>query len=102
MQGFYRAEKCAGHVWRALWVGGYAARQQAGEDGAVWWVLDPIAHHCHECPIYGADPPGRRYASMGELLRATGGTLPGYGTACDGNCRCHLEEEGPLGGRRWV
>lgn len=96
-QGFYRAEHYAGHVWRGIWVGAHARRQAKGSDDApVRWVLDPLAQHCHECPLYQ-----REYASMGELLNYTGGTLPGYGTTCDGECRCHLEEL--VDGRwRWV
>lgn len=91
-RGYSRAEQYAGHVWRGIWVGAEAQRQAGGDDGPVRWVLDPIAHHCHECPIYGADPPGREYPSLAEMLRFTGGTLPGYGTECDGYCRCHLED----------
>ncbi|MBN1877460.1 MAG: hypothetical protein JXA33_24775 [Anaerolineae bacterium] len=101
-QGFYRAEKYAGHVWRAIWVGAGERRISTGNDGPVRWVLDPLAHHCHECPIYGADPPGREYPSMAALLRFTGGTLPGYGTECDGDCRCHLEELGVDGRWGWI
>lgn len=63
-QNYHRAEKYSGHVWRGIWVGANAARQAEGRDGPVRWVLDIMAHHCHECPIYGADPPGREYPSM--------------------------------------
>lgn len=50
-RGFHWAEQYAGHVWRGIWVGAWERRKQDGEDGPVRWVLDPIAHHCHERPI---------------------------------------------------
>ena len=101
-QGFHRAELYAGHVWRGVWAGVVEQRRESGEDGPVRWVMDPIAHHCTECPIYGADPPGREYPSLAALLRFTAGTLPGYGTECDGSCRCHLEGVGVDGGGGWL
>jgi hypothetical protein len=101
-QGYYRAEHYAGHVWRGIWVGALERRKGEDNDGPVRWVLDPLAHHCHECPIYGADPPGREYPSMGALLRFTGGVLPGFGTECNGECRCHLEEMGEEGAWQWL
>lgn len=54
-------------------------------------MLDPIAHHCRDCIIFGDDPPGKEYPSMDALIVFTGGVLPGYGTECDGDCGCHLE-----------
>lgn len=101
-QGYSRAEHYAGHVWRGIWVGAAEKRRETGDDGPVRWVMDPIAHHCHECPIYGADPPGREYPSMAALLAFTGGTSPGYGTECDGDCRCHLEELSENGVWGWM
>lgn len=100
--GFHRPELYAGHVWRGVWAGVVETRREHPEtDGPVRWVLDPVAMHCTECQIYGADPPGREYPSMAELLRFTGSTLPGYGTECDGSCRCHLEGE-VSGGWGWL
>lgn len=101
-QGYSRAELYAGHVWRGVWAGEGERRRETGVDGPVRWVLDPTAHHCAECPIFGSDPPGRWYASFADMLRYTGGTLPGHGTDCDGNCRCHLEGEMPDGGWGWL
>jgi len=80
----------AGHTWHAAWAGAVERLADGGYAGPVWWVNDPTARHCRECPVFGADPPGRKYTSMAALLQATGGTLPGFGTECDGNCRCHL------------
>lgn len=63
------------------------------------WVLDPVAHHCRECPIYGDDPPGKEYPSIDPLISVTGGVLPGDGTECDGNCQCRF---GRLENGQWV
>ena len=90
--GFHRPELYAGHVWRGAWAGAVEWRREHPEDdGPVRWVLDPFAKHCSQCPVYGDNPPGKEYPSMAELLRFTQGVLPGQGTDCDGNCRCHLE-----------
>jgi hypothetical protein len=94
-QSYSRAELYAGHVWRGIWSGIYQRRQYDQEDGAVRWEWDPLAEHCPTCLRFG----DRTYPSMSAMLSTTGGTLPGYGTECDGRCRCHLEEE--VNGR-WV
>jgi hypothetical protein len=39
------------------------------------------------------------YPSTDSLISVTGGVLPGHGTECDGNCRCHLEK---LENGQWV
>jgi hypothetical protein len=82
-----RVESYAGQMWTAIQDGaGWAARDAEREGGgAVAWVLDDSANHCSECP----DAEGE-YASMDELLEATGGRLPGD-MECEGNCRCWLE-----------
>jgi len=54
---------------------------------AVAWVLDPTAIHCWQCPEFAGI-----YESMTALLAATGGILPGFGTVCDGRCRCDIVE----------
>jgi hypothetical protein len=56
--------------------------------------MDPFARHCGQCPILA-----REYDSWQAMVNATGGVLPGMGTDCDGNCRCHLEM---LVGGLWV
>jgi hypothetical protein len=91
-RSYSRAELYSGNVWHGVWAGVAAKHRLDPNSGPVYWVNDPFADHCHECPIFGAAPPGRRYDSMDALLRATGGVLPGYGTECDGNCRCHLAD----------
>jgi len=101
-RGYSRGALYAGHVWRSIWVGADQRRRQDGEDGPVRWVMDILAEHCTECPIYGDHPPGRQYASMDALLSLTRGTLPGYGTECDGSCRCHLEKQMPDGSWGWM
>lgn len=84
-QGGSRAGRHAGHVWHAGWTG--AVERAKYEDGPVRWRVDPLAQHCTDCARYG----GRIYRSIQELLATTGGILPGFGTECDGNCRCSLE-----------
>jgi hypothetical protein len=42
---------------------------------------------------------GRWYPSTESLISVPGGVLPGDGTECDGNCRCHLEK---LENGQWV
>ncbi len=105
--GFHRGSLYAGHTWHAIWEG---ARQRelydlaTGEITAllpIRWVNDPLARHCVQCPIFGADPPGREYPSWDAMLTVTMGIEPGIGTECNGGCRCHLEQ--PLGpGGAWV
>ena len=94
-QSFSRAELYAGHVWHAIWEGAYQRDRYeealGGYVGPIRWVLDILAHHCRQCPIFGADPPGKEYPSWGAMLSFTRGILPGLGTDCDGWCRCHLE-----------
>ncbi|MBN1261074.1 MAG: hypothetical protein JXB35_10375, partial [Anaerolineae bacterium] len=93
-RSYARGGQYAGHVWRAIWQG---AAQRLGPIGRqtrpVRWVLDPVAEHCRQCQEFGADPPGRTYPSWDALLSFTGGILPGFGTDCNGNCRCHVEVE---------
>lgn len=95
-QGYSRGELYAGHIWRATWMG--ALERARWEElnlgipfGPIRWVLDALAQHCPECLLFGDDPPGREYASVQAMYAITGGILPGYGTTCDGRCRCHLE-----------
>ena len=105
-QGYSRAELYSGHIWRATWSG--ALERARWEElnlgipfGPVRWVLDALAKHCRDCPLFGDVPPGREYSSVDALFAITGGTLPGYGTECDGRCRCHLERQ--VDGRwEWV
>ena len=92
-RGFHQAELYAGNVWHGVWSGVAARHALDPDSGPVRWVLDAHAEHCSECPIFGAPAPGRRYDSMDALLAFTGGVLPGYGTECDGNCRCHLTDD---------
>lgn len=79
----------AGMFWRAIWIGALFAADEAGNEGPVRWVVDPVARHCTTCLLFG----DREYASREALLAATGNILPGVGTECDGNCRCHLEQK---------
>ena len=87
-QGFHRAELYSGSVWHAIWAG---SRGRADIFAPVRWVNDPLARHCRQCIIFGSDPPGKEYPSWDAMETFTGGILPGLGTDCDGNCRCHLE-----------
>jgi hypothetical protein len=94
-QAYSRAELYAGHVWHSIWSGAYQRDRYeemlGGLPGPIRWVLDVWAKHCRQCPIFGADPPGREYPSWDAMLSVTGGITPGFGTDCDGRCRCHVE-----------
>ena len=72
------------------------ARQQPDPSKVpVRWVLDPtVKQHCASCLEFAGT-----YRNMEALLARTGGVLPGAGTDCDGNCRCHLELKVP--GKGW-
>jgi hypothetical protein len=88
-QGFSRGDKYSGHVWHAAWIGAHEGADNPFE--AIRWTLNIFAHHCIDCPIYGAPPPGRVYSSWDAMMMVTGGIAPGHGTQCDGWCRCELE-----------
>lgn len=90
-QGYHRAELYSGHIWRSTWSG--AIERARWEElnlgipsGPIRWILDPAAKHCADCPGLAGT-----YDSVSSMLAVTAGVLPGYGTQCDGNCRCHLE-----------
>ena len=53
--------------------------------------LDPLAHHCSECPEFQS-VDGRVYDSFDDYLSATGGRVPGE-FECRAWCRCWLAEE---------
>ena len=79
----------AGAFWRAIWVGATASLVLGGDQYEIRWVTDPLAKHCKDCRLFG----DITYQNMRTLLVHTGGILPGTGTECDGNCRCHLERD---------
>lgn len=86
-RGGTRGGLYAGNVWHAGWQG---AVERAKYEGApVRWVTDPLAEHCQTCARFG----DREYPSLAALLTVTGGILPGYGTECDGGCRCSLQAQ---------
>lgn len=79
----------AGHFWRMIFMGAaQRIREEERQQGTrirVEWVMDALAEHCAECPVFA-----REYESMDDLLAHTGGILPGQGTECDGHCRCRI------------
>lgn len=79
----------AGAFWRIIWVGAAAWIMLRGDEHAIRWVTDPLARHCKDCRLFG----DITYQNLRTLLQHTGGVLPGTGTECDGNCRCHLQED---------
>lgn len=83
-RGGTRGGLYAGNVWHAGWQG--AVERAKYEGVPVRWVTDPLAQHCQTCARFG----DQEYPSLAALLAVTGGILPGYGTECDGNCRCSL------------
>jgi len=79
----------AGAFWRTIWVGAIAYYLLRGEDHQIRWVTDVTAKHCPDCLLFG----DVTYQNYNTLMRHTGGILPGNGTTCDGNCRCHLARD---------
>jgi hypothetical protein len=66
------------------WAGEQAGYAQAAEaDGLLLeWQLDPVAHHCADCPALANLPP---------MPLAAWPTLPGEGaTDCNVGCRCSM------------
>ncbi len=54
----------------------------------IYWILDPGAQHCSDCPDYAAGSPYGWPGSHNNELSAT----PGDGsTACGAACKCDLE-----------
>lgn len=54
----------------------------------VYWVLEPAAQHCNQCPELAADSPYNAPGLGGHELPAT----PGDGfTDCGAGCKCSLE-----------
>lgn len=79
----------SGAFWRAIWVGGVAWLVLHNDEYNIRWVTDPLAKHCKDCSVFG----DITYQNIRTLLVHTGGILPGAGTECDGNCRCHLARD---------
>lgn len=79
----------SGAFWRAIWVGAAAYYLLKQQSHKVRWVTDVTAKHCPECLLFG----DITYENFTTLMRHTGGILPGNGTTCDGNCRCHLARD---------
>jgi len=53
----------------------------------VTWVLGVTENHCNMCPQFAG-----HYPSFEEMIRHTGGLLPGdVRLTCSGNCKCRLE-----------
>lgn len=52
-----------------------------GEPPELWWVLDPAAAHCDDCPSIAAASP---------YTPDTIPTWPGVGVQCQYNCRCEV------------
>lgn len=84
-RGGVRPGLYGGNVWHAGWKG--AVERERYSPDPVRWRVDPLALHCPTCAKFG----DRVYPTMAALLSLTGGVLPGYGTECDGGCRCTLE-----------
>lgn len=82
----------AGGFWSLIMLGFGDRVRQDPDNPRVRWVRDSRARHCETCLQFGSDT-GKVYDSFDDLLTQTGGVLPSLGTICDGNCRCHLEEE---------
>lgn len=79
----------SGAFWRAIWVGAIAKILLTGDEREIRWVTDPMARHCKDCRLFG----DITYQNIRTLMQHTGGVLPGNGTECDGNCRCHLRRD---------
>jgi len=101
-----RVGRYAGQFWHAIQSGivgrlkkpeapGAPADPQAGK--RVRWVLDAGARHCADCLEFAGE-----YNNIYALLAATRHILPGQGTKCSGNCRCHLEVEVSPGVWEWL
>ncbi|HID24672.1 MAG TPA: hypothetical protein EYP14_20055 [Planctomycetaceae bacterium] len=87
----------AGTYWSLIQRGLLDRARQQPEPSKVpvRWVLDPyVKQHCASCLEFAGT-----YPNMDALLARTAGVLPGAGTDCDGNCRCHLELKIP--GKDW-
>ncbi len=87
-----RADLQAGIAWPGLqdgYVQGGAA-DNANPFSLVYWVLEPLAQHCHDCPAFAAASPYNAPGSGGNELWIA----PGDGTSeCGAGCRCSLSYE---------
>jgi hypothetical protein len=68
---------------------------QANPYGQIWWVLEPRAEHCSECPqLAAASPYDAPWVQGGNILYNS----PGDGqTECGAGCKCSLQYEPPDG-----
>ncbi len=87
----WRTALYGGAFWAALARGLGVGLRQRGNP--VRRFLDPQADHCATCP-----PKEAEYLDWNDMVARAG--IPGDGSdACDGRCRCGVEEE--IGGQ-WV
>lgn len=87
-----RVDLQAGIAWPGMqdgYVKGGAA-DTANPYSLVYWVLEPLAQHCHDCPAFAANSPYNAPGSGGNELWIA----PGDGTSeCGAGCRCSLSYE---------
>lgn len=86
----------AGAFWSLVQRGFGDRVRQDPTNPRTRWVLDRRAKHCDTCLQFGS-VAGKVYDSYDAMLIETGGTIPAFGTICDGNCRCWLEYESKSG-----
>jgi len=87
-----RVDLQAGIAWPGMqdgYVKGGAA-DTANPYSLVYWILEPLAQHCHDCPAFAAASPYNAPGSGGNELWIA----PGDGTSeCGAGCRCSLSYE---------
>lgn len=87
-----RVDLQAGIAWPGMqdgYVKGGAA-DSANPYSLVYWLLEPLARHCADCPAFAANSPYNAPGSGGNELWIA----PGDGTSeCGAGCRCSLTYE---------
>lgn len=91
-----RVAQYAGAFWVLIqrFIGDFVAQMETTDDAIypVRWICNLDDATCDACREFAGE-----YKSYNDMLTATAQSVPGYffgyrnGSACWGNCRCHLE-----------